>query len=95
MRSQISDADLIYLTDSVFQRVLIRQIQVQIEAIESKYKHIFNKIEQEMEQNAEDDYGSEGDGGNPEVAHEQFSNEQLSQDRKFVTDRMSALKKQQ
>ena len=27
--------------------------------LQTDYKHIFNKIEQEMEQNAEDDYDSE------------------------------------
>jgi len=33
MRGQVGDADLIYLTDNIFQRVHIRQIQLQIETI--------------------------------------------------------------
>ena len=47
-----------------------------------------------MEQNAENDYGSEGES-NTEVAEEQYSNEQLCQDRDFITARMADLKKQQ
>lgn len=94
MRAQIGDADLIHLTDNIFQRVQLRQIQKQIESLQKDYKHIFNKIEQEMEQNAENDYGSEGES-NTEVAEEQFSNEQLNQDREFVTTQLANLKKQQ
>ena len=59
LRTQIGDADLIALTDQLFQRTHLRHLQKQIETFQSDYKHIFNKIEQEMEQNAEDDYDSE------------------------------------
>ena len=37
----------------------MREIQKQFEQVQTQYKDVFNKIEQDMEQNAEDDYGSD------------------------------------
>lgn len=45
MREIIGDADLIRLTDNIFQRAQLRDIQKQCEQIQTQYKHIFNKIE--------------------------------------------------
>lgn len=83
IRGLIADADLIRLTDNIFQRTQLREIQKQIEHIQTQCKHIFNKIEQEMEQNAEDDYGSDEEAN--EGSGEQFSNEQLAKDRDQIT----------
>ena len=45
MRQIIGDVDLIRLTDNIFQRSQLREIQKKADKIQNQYQLIFNKIE--------------------------------------------------
>ena len=55
MREKVGDANMINVTDKIFQRVQLKDIQLRFDYVQKQYKLIVDRIEQEMENRAEDE----------------------------------------
>ena len=89
LREHIGDADMIQVTDKIFQRLHLKDIQKRFEYVQKQYKLVLDRIEQEMENNEEQEEDSDEEPSRVLM----FSEDELQQDHTNINLRIIQNKK--